>query len=164
MGAASLAMQIGCSEIEARELLARHRRTYPKFWAWTGGVVDYAAVHGRLWSVFGWRLHVAGRLNARSWQNFPMQANGAEILRLACCLVTEAGIEICAPVHDALLICAPLEDLDETVAETQRLMGLAASIVLGGFEIRTDAEVIRYPDRYRDPRGDRMWELVMGLL
>jgi DNA polymerase-1 len=36
-----------------------------------------------------------------------MQANGAEMLRMACCLGTEQGIEICAPVHDAVLICAP---------------------------------------------------------
>ena len=36
-----------------------------------------------------------------------MQANGAEMLRLACCLATERGIEVCAPVHDAVLICAP---------------------------------------------------------
>ena len=30
--------------------------------------------------------------------------------------------------------------------------------MLGGFEIRTDAEVVRYPDRY-DPgkRGQQMW-------
>ena len=26
-----------------------------------------------------------------------MQANGAEILRLACCYMTEAGIRVCAP-------------------------------------------------------------------
>ena len=37
-------------------------------------------------------------------RNFPMQANGAEMLRLACCLATERGIEVCAPVHDALLV------------------------------------------------------------
>jgi hypothetical protein len=45
-----------------------------------------------------------------------MQANGAEMLRLACCLATERGIEVCAPVHDAILICAPLDRLDDDVA------------------------------------------------
>jgi hypothetical protein len=33
----------------------------------------------------------------------PCGANGAEMLRLACCLATERGIEVCAPVHDAIL-------------------------------------------------------------
>ena len=38
-----------------------------------------------------------------------MQANGAEMLRLACCFATERGVRVCAPVHDAILIEAPGE-------------------------------------------------------
>jgi hypothetical protein len=37
------------------------------------------------------------------------------MLRLACCLATEHGIKVCAPVHDALLIEASLNDLELTV-------------------------------------------------
>ncbi len=36
--------------------------------------------------------------------------------------------------------------------------------VLGGFEIGTDAAVIRYPERYSDPRGAVMWARVMALI
>ena len=36
-----------------------------------------------------------------------MQANGAEMLRLACCLAIERGVKVCAPVHDAILIDRP---------------------------------------------------------
>ena len=64
-----------------------------------------------------------------------MQANGAEMLRLACCLATERGIEVCAPVHDAVLICAPLERLDADVARMQDAMREASRIVLDGFEL-----------------------------
>ena len=46
-------------------------------------------------------------------QNFPMQANGAEMLRLACCLATEGGVRICAQVHYALLIEAPMRELEK---------------------------------------------------
>jgi hypothetical protein len=60
-------------------------------------------------TVFGWPVRVGDRSNPRFLRNFPMQANGAEMLRVACCLGTERrGIEICAPIHDAVLICAPL--------------------------------------------------------
>ena len=45
-----------------------------------------------------------------------MQANGAEMLRLACCFATEEGIAVCAPVHDAILIEAPVEEIDHIVA------------------------------------------------
>ena len=34
-------------------------------------------------------------------------------------VLTEHGIRVCAPVHDALLIEAPLEEIDQRVAELQ---------------------------------------------
>jgi hypothetical protein len=93
-----------------------------------------------------------------------MQANGAEMLRLACCLATERGIEVCAPIHDAVLICAPLDRLDDGVAAMRAAMAEASRIVLGGFELRTDASLTRYPDRYMDTRGRVMWNRVMSLI
>jgi DNA polymerase I len=114
--------------------------------------------------VFGWQLHVAAGFNPRSLRNFPMQANGAEMLRLACCLATERDIEVCAPVHDAILICAPLERIEADVAAAQAAMGEAARTVLGGFDLRSDANIIRYPSRCMDPRGVVMWDRVMGLI
>jgi hypothetical protein len=93
-----------------------------------------------------------------------MQANGAEMLRLACCLATERGIRVCAPVHDALLIEAPLDDLGAAVATTQEAMAEASSIVLGGFRLRSEAKLIRYPERYQDGRGTHMWNTVWGIL
>jgi len=93
-----------------------------------------------------------------------MQANGAERLRLACCLATERGIEVCAPIHDALLVHAPLDRLDDTVRATQQAMADASRLVLSGFELRTDVKVVRHPDRYMDKRGAKMWQTVCALL
>ena len=69
-----------------------------------------------------------------------------------------------APVHDALLVEAPLDQLDTRVAVTREAMAEASRIVLGGFEIRTGVELVRYPGRYMDARGAEMWATVMGLL
>ena len=41
---------------------------------------------------------------------------------------------------------------------------MASRVVLDGFELRTDVNVIRYPDRYQDPRGLEMWTRVMDLV
>jgi hypothetical protein len=164
MGEASLAARINQPVARARQLLTLHRQTYRQFWKWSDSAVDEAVLGGRLWASFGWQIHTHDEINERSLRNFPMQANGAEMLRIACILLTEAGVRVCAPVHDALLIEAPLEELDETVATTQRLMGQASQAVLGDFELRSDAEVFRYPQRYMDKRGIVMWETVMGLI
>jgi DNA polymerase I len=164
MGADALAQRLGQPPIRARELLRLHRETYRVFWTWSERAVDYAMLTGSLHTVFGWRVRVPAEVNARSLANFTMQANGAEMLRLACCLAIEQGIEVCAPVHDAVLICAPLDLLDVHVARMQDAMREASRVVLYGFELGTDAEIIRYPDRYSDSRGAVMWARVMKLI
>jgi DNA polymerase I len=86
------------------------------------------------------------------------------MMRIAAIAATEAGIEVCAPVHDAFLIAAPLERLEADVAAMRDMMTKAGIAVTGGLDIRTDAEVVRWPDRYADERGRVMWQKVMSLL
>ena len=164
MGEASLAARINQPVARARQLLELHRRTYRQFWKWSDGAVDEAVLGGRLWAGFGWQINTRDELNDRSLRNFPMQANGAEMLRIASILLTEAGIRVCAPVHDALLIEAQLDGLDAAIATTKALMQEASRIVLDGFELGSDVKEVRYPDRYMDKRGVVMWNKVMALL
>jgi DNA polymerase I len=164
MGEESLAHRIGQPVIQARELLRLHRETYRQFWKWSDAALDYAMLHGKLWTVFGWTVWIHTNTNPRFLRNFPMQANGAEMLRLACCLAVERGIRVCAPVHDAILVEAPLDHLEATVVLTQEMMAEASACVLNGFRLRTDAEIVRFPDRYIDKRGKKMWETVMAIL
>jgi DNA polymerase I len=164
MGAEGLARRIGQTTILARHLLRLHRETYRAFWRWSDAALNHAMLTSSLHTVFGWQLRVKPNPNPRSLVNFPVQANGAEMLRLACCLATEAGVRVCAPVHDAVLIEAPLERLEADIAVMQEAMRQASGIVLGGFELRTDAKIVRYPDRFADPRGTVMWDRVIRLI
>ena len=67
-------------------------------------------------------------------------------------------------VNDAVLIEAPLDELPNVVERAQALMAEASSRVLDGFELRSDAEIVAYPDRYMDLRGEAMWRTVSTLL
>lgn len=164
MGPQSLAYRTGLSVIEAKDLLRRMAATFPAYTEWAGHVIDVAMLTGRLTTVFGWPIHVADGTAATSLRNYPMQANGAEMLRLACCLATERRISVCAPVHDAVLVEADADTVDVVIEETRDAMVDASRAVLGGLEIATEATVIRYPDRYADPRGAVMWQRVSELL
>lgn len=164
MEAESLAQRIGQSAAHARELLRLHHQTYGTFWRWSDAAVNTALLRGRLHTAFGWGINVVAAANARSLRNFPMQGNGAEMLRLACCFATERGIRVCAPVHDALLIEAPMDELDASVAATQQAMADASAIVLEGFKLRSEAKLVRYPDRYQDQRGQRMWQTAWQII
>ena len=169
MGAEALATRIGQPVDMAKRLLRLHRETYPAFWRWSEAAVDRAMLLGRLETVFGWPIHVgpsadpARGANARSLANFPCQAHGAEMLRLACCMLVEAGIGLCAPVHDAVVIEGPADTIDDVVAQARGIMAEASKIVLGGFEIGTDAEIVKYPDRYIDEAGEDFWNTVTRL-
>lgn len=164
MGAESLARRLSAPTALGRDLLRLHRETYPKFWAWSDGAEHHAMLRNRLHTVFGWTVRVGPDANPRSLRNFPCQANGAEMLRWACCLMAERGVGLVAPVHDAVLVEGPARTIAETVAEAQRAMAEASEAVLGGFRLRTDAETFRWPDRYMDKRGREFWDRVMALI
>ena len=94
-----------------------------------------------------------------------MQSNGAEMMRLACCLLTEQGIMVCCPVHDALLVEGDIRNMADVVATTQKAMESASELVLGkGRVVKTDVELVEYPNRYEDEAAGDLWERVMALL
>jgi hypothetical protein len=164
MGADSLARRLDESPARGRELLRLHRQTYPRYWQWSDAVEMTAMLTGRLQATFGWTIRVGQNANPRSLRNFPLQANGAEMLRLACMFATERGIQVCAPIHDALLVEGPIEEIEAVVTETQKAMREASEWVLPGFPLRTDAKIVRWPERYSDPRGERFWRAVWQLI
>ncbi len=164
MEAPSLALRIAQPQIVARELLRAHRQTYRRFWEWSDAALDQAMLVGVIYTVFGWPVHVVQRANPRSLRNFPMQANGAEMLRIACCLATERGIEVCAPVHDAIMITSTLDRIETDIGVTRAAMADASRVVLADFELKTDVKIVCWPDRYMDPRGRQMWERVCSLV
>ena len=164
MQAISLAARTGLSVIEAQDLLRRLAQTFPTFTAWAEQVVNVGQLAGYLSTVFGWTVRTENIARSTTLRNFPMQANGAEMLRLACCLATERGVDVCAPVHDALLIEGDADGIDDAVAATQAAMTEASRIVLDGLVVDTHVEVIRWPERYSDDRGRVMWERVTEIL
>ena len=161
MEAEGLALRIGQPPVVARDLLRAHHETYRTFWRWSDAAVDHAMLHGAICTVFGWPVHVGEQPNPRSLRNFPMQANGAEMLRLACCLATERGIEVCAPVHDAVLIARRSSGSTPTSRPCKRPWRRPRRRCWAGSR---SAPRRRYPDRYRDPRGEVMWKRVSDLV
>src|SRR5262245_8244036 len=133
LSADGLARKLNVPPCRGRELLRMHQETFRRFWQWSDRVEMQGMLTGELRTVFGWTVHVGADANPRSLRNFPMQANGAEMLRLACCLATERGIAVCAPVHDALLVEGPAAGIEAVVSETQRAMQEASEHVLPGF-------------------------------
>ena len=166
MSAYGVAQAAKIHELEAKALLQKHRETYRKFWIWAENNKDRGLLGLKLETCFGWPIRVtSGDVKANTFLNWPMQAHGAEMMRLACILAVERGIKLCAPIHDALLIEAPLDQIDSEVVRLKECMAEASEAVLGDGKVcRADADIVRYPDRYMDEHGQEMWDQIMGLL
>ena len=167
MGAEALALAAGIHRVEANGLLNNHRMTYRIFWKWAEANQMRALMGEPLATPLGWKLQLRNDPdpNDRSLLNWPMQSTGADIMRLAACMLTEADIEVCCPVHDAFLVRFSLADEADTIAQTTRLMVGASEVVMGdGYACRVDADIVRYPDRYMDERGEKMFSTITRLL
>ena len=164
MQAPSLAGRLGISVIEANEILQQHRRLYARYWYWSDAWVHRALSSGQTRTNFGWTFYLDRPAKERTLRNWPIQSHGAEILHLTCIWASKYGLKLLAPVHDALLVEAPLDRIEHDVALLQELMRRASRVVLnptgGNFTLRSDATIVRYPDRYSDKRGKRMWSVV----
>jgi hypothetical protein len=164
MGAESLSHKLKCSEDRAQEILDRLKEVYHVYFAWSASFVEEGRRVGWVGTPYGWRLLTTGQ-STRSLQNFPMQARGADILRVACILLEEARIEVVAPVHDAVLVQAKLDTFNEVTEQSVKLMVKASELVLGHpLRVEKGQEVL-YPSNYvAEKGGDAMWQKIRGML
>jgi DNA polymerase I-like protein with 3'-5' exonuclease and polymerase domains len=166
----TLAGRLGISVFAAREMIVQHKQMFGVYWQWAEDWVQWALDHGTMWTPFGWRCAV-GELehNARAIANFAVQATSADILRLAIVMADRALLDLRAPVHDALLLHAPIDRIEADAKRLADIMRRASRIVLndtasGTLELRTSSEFVLYPNRYSDKRGAEFWDHVMRLL
>ncbi len=103
-------------------------------------------------------------MKGRTARNFPAQANGAEMLRLAVTMACEAGIMVCAPVHDAILIEAADDEIDAEVARLHKIMFDASELVLGRRIRLGKPEIVRSGEHYADSRGAALYEAIRAEL
>jgi hypothetical protein len=170
MQSQTLATRLGVSDIEAHEMLLCHRGLFSQYWKWSDDWFHHAIDSGTMRTVFGWECATGiTELSERSIRNWPVQANCADIFRLAYVWGTRHGLTLIAPVHDAVLLEAPEERIEADVALMRDLMTRSSRVVLnptadGTIALRTDAKIIRHPGRYTDSRGTELWETVLRLL
>jgi DNA polymerase I len=163
MGAESFAFKANIPLVQAQQIHAQLKRAFARYHRWSSfEVVAEARAAHWLHTVFGWRQFMDGsdELTIRNW---PMQAAGAEMTRLACCLATERGVRVCGPIHDAMLIEAPADDIDAAVSMTRAAMEEASREVLDGHIVPVDAEIACWPNRYEPGDGQDTWQRVLRL-
>jgi DNA polymerase I-like protein with 3'-5' exonuclease and polymerase domains len=170
MQTSTLATRLGVSETAAYEMLLLHRGLFSQYWHWSEDWLHHSLDSGTMRTVFGWDCATGiVEFNGRSIRNFPIQANCADLFRLAYVWGTRRGLTLIAPVHDAVLLESTEDRIEADVALMQEIMRRASRVILnpaagGTIDLRTDAKIIRHPGRYTDDRGTELWETVLKLL
>jgi len=151
----------GVTTALAEQLFADYRRVYRRYCEWRDRQVDSFALRSHLETKLGWTLHRGPRVKPNTVMNFTAQATGAEMLRLAIMQMTDRGVEVCCPVHDAVLIQAPVAQIDNAVVEARAAMDQASALLLNGYVLRTSADI--FHDRFEDEDGKPMWGRVSAI-
>ncbi len=164
MGVRSLAKGLDSHPLIASSLIETHRRVHPRFWEWRAQQVQNAMLDRRIETVFGWPLHLSTSPNKRTLYNFPMQGNGAEMLRLAAWRLCEAGLVPACWFTTAFCSSWTTTNKYEHANEIMRWAGRE---VCNGFEIdvEVDQKLIggaRYCDKR--PKALEMWATIMDVL
>jgi hypothetical protein len=100
--------------------------------------------------------------------NWKMQAHGSAMMQAAAVMAIRNKLKVIAPIHDALLLEAPVREWREHANQLETLMVKASEFILpGGMSVPVDGadKPIIYPDRYMDEgRGRETWDRVMSIL
>jgi DNA polymerase-1 len=173
LGAVSLARNLGISKPQAVNIMDEMNERYPVLNAWLERVTTKAAHGIPITCVLGWSLTATGRPGEeRTFLNFPMQGNGAELMRLVIVRAGAAGLRLIGCAHDSWFIEDTVDNIEQSVAELQEIIRTATRDLFSGFELRADCkpqtDIVRYPDRFVDEReledGMRHWNWLMALI
>ena len=167
-GPRAVAESLKCSVSHAKFLQKKYREIYNKYFTWIEGFIE-AGLHKKyLTTIYGWQRHIKDLFQTkdgkrtdirRSLLNWPIQSHGAEILRKALIDLTDENFEVCALVHDAVLIQIPIPEFKTRLEEAKQIMVNASIDVVGG-PIRVDHEVIK-TNYVQEGKDQKLFDEIM---
>jgi DNA polymerase-1 len=166
MGARSLSKHMADHLYEAKIVKQKHHATYRQFYDWTAAHTCKTLDEGSA-SVLDWKIYTHPRHRPRitTLNNWPVQSTGAVMMRIALVMAVERGVSVRAPVHDAFVFCAPVDEYEDQQRALCESMEEASRIVLDGFTIDADVEkTVKPGQHYIDDRGAEMSRLMMETL
>jgi DNA polymerase-1 len=152
----------------AERLIANHKNLYPVYHEWSANLVERVLLGGTLSTPFGWTVRKGSQpgheLKARSVSNWPVQASGGDILRIALIALVEHGFCVVAPVHDAIVVECDVDDMQDVISTATRLMEEASAVVLDGEVCRVEATVTHHDFNPNGPDVPPRLKKVLSLL
>jgi hypothetical protein len=157
-GANLMARKLDITKSQGQRLVDLHHTRYERYWTYSDNSIQRAFDEGELVTKDGWRCGVSSNTSVFTARNWLVQAAAAAIFRYACLMMRGLGIRVIAVVHDAVLIEAPADQIDQEVARAVLCLERASRRFLHGKALRVDAKIVREGERLGDKRGTDIWE------
>ena len=141
----------------------RHRQVFAKFWAWSDSVIHRAREERYLATPCGWPYYNADRAGTTTLRDWLVQATGGDVLRAVTIAMIDAGLMVCALVHDGFLVECDADRIEETEHLMDQILRGATRAVLG-LEVPNEFQITRPGERFLEPDGRPLWEAVMDAL
>jgi hypothetical protein len=154
---------------QAREISNWHRATFKVYWDFVDRCVQDARSRGWCQSRDGWVYFANLNSKYTRLMNFPMQANGAAMLRETIRYLDEIeDFELMATLHDGLYAYCHEDQVDFVSNHLRCAMDLAARRVLHGapllVPIKIGVETFDHQTGYHDDESEEMYSFITNLL
>jgi DNA polymerase I len=159
-----LARRLHLTPRQGHHLVELHHDRYEPFWGWSDWKLQRAFDDGELVARDGWRCGIDTRTSIFTARNWLIQANSAALFRYAGLMMRRLGIRVVAPVHDAVLIEASIDQAKQEAARATYCLERASRRFLHGLTLRVDAKFIYPGERFTDGRGETTWNFVESSL
>ena len=157
------------AKTKAHEIFTWHKRTFSTYWTWNDKQIRQARMNGWIESIDGWVEWVDRMTKDTQLKNFPSQANGAVMLRVATKKIYHAWKEgripplLCSQ-HDAVWFNVIFSEQTKIAAEIFEIMAKSSIEVIGIF-VKSDEKLFGMgndyiPDNY-DQNHANIWSLAI---
>lgn len=158
------------AKAKAQEIFNWHKRTFSVYWEWNNKLIVQARMNGWIESLDGWTEWVGRMTKDTQLKNFPSQANGAVMLRIATKKLYHAWREgrlpplLCSQ-HDAVWYNLIPSQLEAQNAEIFKILD-EASIETIGILVKSDEKLFGMgkeyvPENY-DQHHAKIWDLALN--
>lgn len=159
-----LQKRTGLPFAECEDIMRKHKKVFARFWQWVDAWRAEAWASRLMTTPLGWEMRLRGQVKNNMIQNWPAQSTAADILRLLTIAAEDAGLAICALIHDAVLFEAPADRIEEAVAEMCELMVRAGRTVIGADLRVGKPQIVHHHQRFYDKDGEPLYRKVAELL
>ena len=128
---------------KAQQIHHWHKTTFTGYWQWTENTINQARQSGFIQSIDGWTYFVNDAVRDTQLLNFPMQASGAALMRLAIVnLAKYQGIDLICTQHDAIYVNAKVCNKEKVIEQIQQSMDKACvDLFKGKIMLRTELTI-----------------------